>query len=80
MSLATLGRPRAAATGARALSITARGLSKSFGDRLVIANLDLHVPAGQFLAIVGRSGCGKSTLLRLLTGLERPDGGIAAIR
>ena len=75
MSLATLGRPRAAATGARALSITARGLSKSFGDRLVIANLDLHVPAGQFLAIVGRSGCGKSTLLRLLTGLERPDGG-----
>ena len=41
MSLATLGRPRAPSTGARALSITARVLSKSFGDRLVIANLDL---------------------------------------
>lgn len=75
MSVATLNRPSAAVAGGRALSITARGLSKSFGDRPVIANLDLHVPAGQFLAVVGRSGCGKSTLLRLLSGLERPDAG-----
>lgn len=57
------------------VAITARGLSKSFGSRHVIAKLDLHVPAGQFLAIVGRSGCGKSTLLRLLAGLESPDSG-----
>ncbi len=77
MSVAILDRPGtpAVATSSRALSITARGLSKSFGDRPVIANLDLHVPAGQFLAVVGRSGCGKSTLLRLLSGLEQPDGG-----
>jgi len=60
---------------AGALGITARGLSKSFAGRRVIADLDLHVPAGQFLAIVGRSGCGKSTLLRLLAGLETPDAG-----
>ncbi len=59
----------------RPLPITARGLAKSFGDRRVIERLDMHVPAGQFLAVVGRSGCGKSTLLRLLTGLERPDAG-----
>ena len=58
-----------------ALGITARGLNKYFGDRRVIADLDLHVPAGQFLAIVGRSGCGKSTLLRLLAGLEAPTSG-----
>ena len=57
------------------LEIDARRLTKSFGDRHVIANLDLHVPAGQFLAIVGRSGCGKSTLLRILAGLETIDSG-----
>jgi sulfonate transport system ATP-binding protein len=56
--------------------VTARGLSKSFGDHPVIAGLDLHVPAGQFLAVVGRSGCGKSTLLRLLSGLEQPSAGL----
>ncbi len=60
------------------LSIAARGLGKRFDERPVLANLDLHVPAGQFLAIVGRSGCGKSTLLRLLTGLETPSAGTLA--
>lgn len=65
----------AQARGAGALPVTARGLAKSFGARRVIAGLDLHVRAGQFLAVVGRSGCGKSTLLRLLAGLEAPDGG-----
>ncbi len=75
MSLALQARPSdRVATRGRPLSVTARGLSKSFGGRRVITNLDLHVAAGQFLAVVGRSGCGKSTLLRLLTGLERPDG------
>jgi sulfonate transport system ATP-binding protein len=59
----------------RGLAVSVRGLSKWFGDRPVIDNLDLDVPAGQFLAIVGRSGCGKSTLLRLLTGLETPTRG-----
>jgi sulfonate transport system ATP-binding protein len=59
----------------RGLSLTIRGLRKSFGDNAVLRGIDLHVPAGQFVAIVGRSGCGKSTLLRLIAGLEKPDGG-----
>ena len=76
MSVAVQRRPSTLALARSGpLSITARGISKAFGARRVIANLDLHVQAGQFLAVVGRSGCGKSTLLRLLSGLEQPDSG-----
>jgi sulfonate transport system ATP-binding protein len=59
----------------RGLPLTIRGLRKSFGDNQVLRGIDLHIPAGQFVAIVGRSGCGKSTLLRLIAGLEAIDAG-----
>ena len=59
----------------RGLPLTIRGLRKSFGDNEVLRGIDLQIPAGQFLAIVGRSGCGKSTLLRLMAGLESIDAG-----
>jgi sulfonate transport system ATP-binding protein len=59
----------------RGLPLTIRGLHKSFGDNEVLRGIDLHIPAGQFVAIVGRSGCGKSTLLRLIAGLESIDVG-----
>ncbi len=57
------------------VSLEIRGLAKRFGENEVLRGLDLDVPAGQFLAVVGRSGCGKSTLLRLLAGLDTPSGG-----
>ncbi|MGX9390162.1 ATP-binding cassette domain-containing protein [Nitrobacteraceae bacterium UC4446_H13] len=59
----------------RGLGLTIRGLRKAFGDNEVLRGIDLHIPAGQFVAIVGRSGCGKSTLLRLIAGLETPSDG-----
>src|SRR3984893_11822876 len=62
----------------RGLSLTIRGLRKSFGDNEVLRGIDLHIPAGQFVAIVGRSGCGKSTLLRLIAGLEAASSGAIA--
>lgn len=51
------------------------GVTKRYGENTVLNGLDLHIPAGQFVAVVGRSGGGKSTLLRLLAGLESPNGG-----
>ncbi|AUX78534.1 aliphatic sulfonates ABC transporter ATP-binding protein SsuB 2 (plasmid) [Sinorhizobium fredii] len=55
------------------------GLSKSFASRRVLSRLNLEIPAGQLLAIVGRSGCGKSTLLRLIAGLDRPSSGVISV-
>jgi sulfonate transport system ATP-binding protein len=57
------------------LPLSIRGLRKSFGDNEVLRGIDLHIPAGQFVAIVGKSGCGKSTLLRLIAGLDKIDSG-----
>lgn len=57
------------------VALKIQGLSKSFGDLQVLNNINLDVPAGQFIAVVGRSGCGKSTLLRLLAGLDQASSG-----
>ncbi|MGC7099651.1 ABC-F family ATP-binding cassette domain-containing protein [Amycolatopsis lurida] len=57
------------------LSLQARDLTFSYGDRVVFDGLDLTASAGQRLGLVGENGVGKSTLLRLLAGLEEPHAG-----
>jgi len=60
-------------------AIHVRGLSKRFGQRAVIDQLDLEFAAGQFTVVLGASGCGKSTLLRVIAGLEQADHGTVSI-
>lgn len=69
---ALIGSP---SLGTRGVSLHVKRLSKQFGTRLVLNHLDLHVDAGEFVAIIGKSGCGKSTLLRLIAGLETANHG-----
>jgi sulfonate transport system ATP-binding protein len=57
------------------IAVELRGVGKRYGDRIVLAGIDLSIARGSFVAIVGRSGCGKSTLLRVVAGLEATSAG-----
>jgi ATP-binding cassette ChvD family protein len=59
--------------------ITIKGLQKGYGGRTLIDGLDLEVPAGGIVGIVGENGTGKTTLLRMILGQEKPDAGTIAI-
>jgi sulfate-transporting ATPase len=55
------------------------GVSKGYGDRLLVDNLSLAIPPGAIVGIIGPNGAGKSTLFRMITGRETPDGGTIRI-
>jgi len=54
-------------------------VTKSYGDVVAAADLDLDVGSGELLTLIGPSGCGKSTVLRLVAGLEKPGAGSITI-
>jgi ATP-binding cassette ChvD family protein len=54
-------------------------VSKSYGDHLLIDNLELKIPAGGIVGVIGPNGAGKTTLLRMVTGKEKPDSGSVTI-
>ncbi|RKD91693.1 ABC transporter ATP-binding protein [Mangrovibacterium diazotrophicum] len=55
--------------------ITAKNITKTFGDLKVLKGIDLEIPAGKLYSIVGPSGAGKTTLLQILGTLSKPDSG-----
>lgn len=55
--------------------IKVEGVSKSYNGDLILDDLSIEIPSGQFFALLGPSGCGKTTLLRLIAGLEEVDSG-----
>ncbi|MBL4690349.1 MAG: energy-dependent translational throttle protein EttA, partial [Rhodospirillales bacterium] len=57
------------------LVIDAEGVSKAFGDKLLIEDLSFRVPPGAIVGVIGPNGAGKTTLFRMITGVEGPDGG-----
>jgi len=57
------------------MSIKVEGLSKRFGDKLVIDDVSFVAGDGEFVSLLGPSGCGKTTTLRCVAGLETPDAG-----
>ena len=56
-------------------AVRMRGVSKAFGDNVVLRELDLDVAPGERVVIIGPSGSGKTTILRVIMTLERPDAG-----
>ena len=55
------------------------GVTKGFGDRLLVDDLSFIVPPGAIVGIIGPNGAGKSTLFKMITGAERPDSGSVTI-
>jgi len=59
--------------------INLEGVSKAYGDRLLIDNLSFKLPPGGIVGIIGPNGAGKTTLFRMITGQEKPDSGTITI-
>src|SRR5207342_1903870 len=59
--------------------VTAHGLSKQFGDLWALRDLDLEVPPGSILGLLGHNGAGKTTAIRILTTLSQPTEGSATV-
>ena len=55
------------------------GLSKSFGDKLLIDDLSFKLPPGGIVGVIGPNGAGKTTLFRMINGLEKPDAGTITV-
>ncbi|WP_327321602.1 ATP-binding cassette domain-containing protein [Streptomyces sp. NBC_01210] len=60
-------------------AITATGLRKSYGDKLVLDGIDLEVPSGRIWSLLGPNGAGKTTLVQILSTLIRPDAGTVRV-
>jgi ABC-2 type transport system ATP-binding protein len=59
--------------------VTVRGLRKAYGNRVVVDGLDLDVPAGEIVGLIGANGAGKTTTVECIQGLRKPDAGVLRV-
>ena len=59
--------------------VNAKNLKKAYGDKLLFENLTFSLPRGGIVGIIGPNGAGKTTLFRMITGSEKPDGGVLEV-
>ena len=59
--------------------IKAQGLTKTFGERRALDNIELGVKAGQVLAVLGHNGAGKTTLIKILATIMKPSSGALSL-
>ncbi|MFZ0165259.1 MAG: ATP-binding cassette domain-containing protein, partial [Trebonia sp.] len=60
-------------------TVSARGVRKSFGGKVVLDGVDMDVASGVIFALLGPNGAGKTTLIRILATLIRPDAGTVTV-
>ncbi|MXW75179.1 MAG: ATP-binding cassette domain-containing protein [Acidimicrobiaceae bacterium] len=65
----------ASVSASRQPAVRCRGLSRVYGERVVLSDLDLDVAEGRHVAVMGPSGSGKTTLLHILAGIAEPSSG-----
>ena len=70
---------RAAHLARSAAVIATTGLTKSYGEAIALAPLDVEITAGQRVTLIGHNGSGKTTFIRMLAGMLEPSGGAAAV-
>lgn len=76
---AVIQQTAAGGPGARAPRIEFSGVTRSFGAAVALRSIDLIIPPGEFIALVGQSGCGKTTTLKMVNRLLEPDTGEVSI-
>jgi sulfate-transporting ATPase len=69
--------PVADRLGDRVIDIA--GVAKAYGDRLLMQNVDVSIPAGAIVGVIGPNGAGKTTLFRMIAGKEQPDAGTVTL-
>lgn len=60
-------------------SVELKGISKTYGDTVVLKNIDMDLEKGKFYTLLGPSGCGKTTLLRIIAGFNQPNTGTVVL-
>ena len=53
--------------------IEVKNISKIYGNKVILKNINLKINKGEFITVIGSSGCGKTTFLKLINGLIEPD-------